>query len=51
MVRQVQEFATCCTEGTEPDASAKSVRHTMAVIEAAKQSAERGEVVMVSEFE
>ncbi|MDP6779738.1 MAG: Gfo/Idh/MocA family oxidoreductase [Candidatus Latescibacteria bacterium] len=51
MVRQVQEFATCCMEDTEPDASAMSVRHTMAIIEAAKQSAERGEVVMVSEFE
>ena len=51
MVRQVQEFATCCITGTKPDASAKSVRHTMAVIEAAKQSAERDEVVMVSEFE
>lgn len=50
MPNQVREFAECCLEGREPDASGRSVRHTMAVIEAVKQSAERNEVVQVSEF-
>jgi predicted dehydrogenase len=51
MANQIQEFATCCLEGNVPDASGRSVRHTMAVIEAAKQSAERNEAVLVSEFD
>ena len=51
MRNQIHEFATCCLEGKTPDANGRSVRHTMAVIEAAKQSAERGAVVMVSEFD
>lgn len=51
MKNQIREFAECCLEGREPDASGRSVRHTMAVIEAAKQSAERNEPVDVSEFE
>ena len=50
MLNQIREFAECCLEGREPDASGRSVRHTMAVIEAAKHSAERNEVVQVSEF-
>lgn len=50
MPNQVREFAECCLEGREPDASGRSVRHTMAVIEAAKLSAERNEVVQISEF-
>jgi predicted dehydrogenase len=60
MPNQVREFAECCLEerdlcfgyrvARKPDASGRSVRHTMAVIEAAKQSAERNEVVQVSEF-
>jgi len=50
MLNQIREFAQCCLAGCEPDASGRSVRHTMAVIEAAKQSAERNEVVQVSEF-
>ena len=50
MTNQIREFADCCLEGREPDASGRSVRHTMAVIEAAKQSAERGESVQVAEF-
>ena len=51
MRNQIEEFAVCCMEGREPDASGRSVRHTMAVIEASKQSAERNEPVEVSEFE
>ena len=47
---QTAEFATCCLEGKEPDASGRSVRHTMAVIEAAAQSAERNAPVLVSEL-
>ena len=51
MRNQIREFATCCLEGGTPDASGRSVRHTMAVIEAAEHSAERGEKVGVAEFE
>ena len=51
MPNQVREFADCCLEGRTPDASGRSVRHTMAVIEAAKVSAERKESVLVSEFD
>ena len=51
MVAQIEEFATCSLEGREPDASGKSVRHTMAVIEAAMVSAERDAPVLVSEFD
>jgi len=51
MPNQIREFAECCLTGQEPDASGRSVRHTMAVIEAAKQSAERDETVWVSEFD
>ncbi len=51
MPRQIGEFADCCLDGKVPDAHGRSVRHTMAVIEAAKRSAERGEPVMVSEFD
>ena len=49
-LRQTGEFATCCLEGKEPDASGRSVRHTMAVIEAAQRSAKRNEPVLISEF-
>lgn len=48
---QIHEFAKCCLEGCQPDANGRSVRHSMAVIEAAKQSAERNEPVLVAEFE
>ncbi len=51
MQNQIREFAECCLEGREPDASGRSVRHTMAVIEAAKHSAEKCEPVKVSEFD
>jgi predicted dehydrogenase len=51
MQNQIREFAECCLEGREPDASGRSVRHTMAVIEAAKHSAERCAPVKVSEFD
>lgn len=51
MRRQIWDFADCCLKGREPDASGKSVRHTMAVIEATKQSAERDETVQLSEFD
>ena len=51
MRNQVREFAACCLEGREPDANGRSVRHSMAAIEAAKQSAERGEPVQMSEFD
>lgn len=51
MKLQIHEFAQCCLEGRQPDANGRSVRHTMAVIEAAKQSAERNEPVLVAEFE
>jgi len=50
MHNQIREFAECCLEGREPDASGWSVRHTMAVIEAAKLSAERNEPVYLSEM-
>ena len=48
---QIKEFANCCLTNQKPDANGRSVRHTMAVIEAAKYSAERKEPVQVSEFE
>jgi predicted dehydrogenase len=51
MSNQIWEFATCCLEGREPDASGHSVRHSMAVIEAAKLSAERNAPVLMSEFD
>ncbi len=51
MKLQIHEFAECCLEGRQPDANGRSVRHSMAVIEAAKQSAERNEPVLVAEFE
>jgi predicted dehydrogenase len=51
MIAQIGEFATCSLEGKEPDASGRSVRHTMAVIEAAMVSAERDAPVLVSEFD
>ena len=51
MRNQVAEFATCCLEGGTPDANGRSVRHTMAAIEAAKQSAERNAPVQVAEFD
>ncbi|MBD3185122.1 hypothetical protein GF312_22770 [Candidatus Poribacteria bacterium] len=50
MTKQIWDFADCCLIGRQPDASGKSVRHTMAVIEAVKQSAERNEKVDVAEF-
>jgi UDP-N-acetylglucosamine 3-dehydrogenase len=50
MRNQIHEFADCCLNGRQPDANGKSVRHTMAVIEATKQSAERNKPVLVSEF-
>jgi len=51
MREQIREFATCCLKGCTPDANGRSVRHTMAVIEAVKQSAERNEPVLVSDFD
>ena len=51
MVNQVREFAACCLSGREPDANGRSVRHTMAVIEAARVSAERNAPVDLSEFD
>jgi predicted dehydrogenase len=51
MSNQIREFAVCCLKGGEPNASGRSVRHSMAVIEAAKQSAERNAPVQLSEFE
>ena len=50
MGRQIREFAECCLTGATPDASGRSVRHSMAVIEAARHSAERMAPVQVSEF-
>ncbi|MEO2003593.1 MAG: Gfo/Idh/MocA family oxidoreductase [Candidatus Poribacteria bacterium] len=50
MGRQIKEFARCCLTGDTPDASGRSVRHSMAVIEAAWHSAERLEPVQVAEF-
>ena len=50
MSNQIREFATCCLEGTEPDASGQSVRHSMAIIEAVKQGAEQNTPVDMSEF-
>nr|HRU06546.1 Gfo/Idh/MocA family oxidoreductase [Candidatus Brocadiia bacterium] len=47
MKNQVQEFADCVLQGRQPDANARSVRHTMAVIEAAKISAETNAPVNV----
>lgn len=51
MPNQIREFADCCLENREPDASGHSVRHSMAVIEAAKLSAERNAPVQMSELE
>lgn len=51
MREQITEFANCCLTNQQPDANGRSVRHTMAVIEAAKYSAEREEPVQISEFE
>jgi predicted dehydrogenase len=51
MQNQIREFAECCLENRQPDANGRSVRHTMAIIEAAKQSAERNEIVQMAEFE
>jgi predicted dehydrogenase len=51
MSNQIREFATCCLKGSEPDASGHSVRHSMAVIEAAKLSAERNVPVQMSELD
>ena len=51
MREQVREFADCCLTGREPDASGRSVRHTVAVIEGARLSAERGEPVKVAELD
>ena len=50
-LNQAGEFATCCLEGKEPDASGRSSRHTIAIIEAAMRSAERNEPVLLSEFD
>lgn len=38
MSNQVAEFAACCLEGREPDASGRSVRHTIGVLEAVQRS-------------
>jgi predicted dehydrogenase len=51
MRNQIHEFADCCLKGRQPDANGKSVRHTMAVIKATKQSAERNKPVLVSELD
>ncbi len=48
MASQIREFAHCCLEGGEPDANGRSVRHTVAVTEAAQLSAERDEPVAVA---
>ena len=48
MPSQIAEFADCCLNGKVPDANGRSVRHTMAVIEAVKLSAESGEPVMIN---
>ena len=50
MPRQIAEFARCCLHGGEPDANGRSVRASMAAIEAAKLSGERGEPVGVAEL-
>jgi predicted dehydrogenase len=49
--REVEQFAKCCIENTIPDASGRSVRHTMAVIEAARLSAEWNAAVELTELE
>jgi predicted dehydrogenase len=48
---QIAEFARCCQTGDTPDASGRSVRHSMAVIEAAQVSAERMAPVQLAEFD
>jgi predicted dehydrogenase len=50
MPHQIREFADCCLHGKTPDASGRSVRHTMAMIEAAKLSAQRNVPVKLSEL-
>lgn len=50
MPNQIAEFVNCCVTGATPDASGTSVRQSMAAIEAAKLSGERGQVVEVSEL-
>jgi predicted dehydrogenase len=47
---EIHEFATCCLDSKTPDANGESVRHTVAIVEAARLSAARDEVVMVSEL-
>jgi len=51
MKLQIEAFTESCLTGKEPDASGRSVRHSMAVIEAAKQSAERNKPILVSELD
>ena len=51
MPNQIREFAGCCLNGTVPDANGRSVRQTMAMIEATQLSAERNEPVLLSEFD
>ena len=51
MPNQIGEFANCCLNGTVPDANGRSVRHTMAMIEASKLSAERDVPVFLAEFD
>jgi predicted dehydrogenase len=48
---QINDFAESCLTGKVPDASGRSVRHSMAIIEATKQSAERNKPVLVAEFD
>ena len=50
MPNQIGEFADCCLNDHVPDANGRSVRHTMAMIEATKLSAERDAPVFLAEF-
>ena len=47
MPNEFAEFARCCREGGTPDADGRSSRRTMAVVEAALESAETNRIVDV----
>jgi predicted dehydrogenase len=50
MRSELEHFAVTCLEHGTPDSNGQSVRETMAVIEAARLSAERGAVVDLAEL-
>ena len=51
MRNQMADFAACATRGGTADADGRSVRHTMAILEAVKLSIARGQPVALSDVE